>query len=204
MQGAKEVVTKLKDMGVTVKFRQAMHEKIALVDKIIKWIGSLNILSHNTRKEYMERIEGERSAKEIFDKFDLEDLLINPNLIGEICPKCKTGFIVKKFSRKNKQYFYGCSNYPDCDFTANIKTRTLDDLNARTRNSRPPNIQQTYNRRTTTNQNDSSSTNAETVKDLFGNETKGRQWETSICFWSSVVLPGYKYSPKKKAWWKKK
>ncbi|QHL88232.1 abortive phage resistance protein [Nibribacter ruber] len=30
------------------------------------------------------------------------------------------------------------------------------------------------------------------------------RWETSICYWSAVELPGYTYAIKKNAWWKKK
>ncbi len=30
------------------------------------------------------------------------------------------------------------------------------------------------------------------------------QWETSLNYWSSIKLPGYKYSYRKKAYWKKK
>jgi len=35
--------------------------------------------------------------------------------IGVKCPKCKEGEIVKKRTRKGK-FFYGCSNWPKCDF----------------------------------------------------------------------------------------
>ncbi|MBX2977018.1 MAG: type I DNA topoisomerase [Ignavibacteriaceae bacterium] len=31
------------------------------------------------------------------------------------CPKCKTGDIIERRTKKNR-YFYGCSRYPDCDF----------------------------------------------------------------------------------------
>ena len=31
------------------------------------------------------------------------------------CPKCKTGNVAEKRTKKRK-IFYGCSNYPDCDF----------------------------------------------------------------------------------------
>lgn len=31
-----------------------------------------------------------------------------------------------------------------------------------------------------------------------------KQWETPLCYWSSVQLPGYAYSQKKQAWWKSK
>ncbi len=37
--------------------------------------------------------------------------------IGVDCPKCKDGEIVKRKSKKGKT-FYGCSNYPDCDFVS--------------------------------------------------------------------------------------
>lgn len=35
--------------------------------------------------------------------------------IGVKCPKCKTGDVVERKSKKNR-VFYGCSNYPECDF----------------------------------------------------------------------------------------
>ncbi len=37
--------------------------------------------------------------------------------IGIECPKCEDGEIVKRKSKKGKT-FYGCSNYPDCDFVS--------------------------------------------------------------------------------------
>ncbi|MCF8001983.1 MAG: type I DNA topoisomerase [Halanaerobiales bacterium] len=37
--------------------------------------------------------------------------------IGIDCPKCEDGEIVKRKSKKGKT-FYGCSNYPDCDFVS--------------------------------------------------------------------------------------
>ncbi|MCI2899327.1 type I DNA topoisomerase [Staphylococcus hominis] len=35
--------------------------------------------------------------------------------IGVACPKCKDGDVVERKSKKNR-LFYGCSNYPECDF----------------------------------------------------------------------------------------
>lgn len=35
--------------------------------------------------------------------------------LGIKCPKCKTGEIIKKRSKRGK-IFYGCNNWPDCDF----------------------------------------------------------------------------------------
>jgi len=45
---------------------------------------------------------------------------IKQNMIGMICPKCGEGDIVEKKARRGN-IFYGCSNYPKCDFTANHK-----------------------------------------------------------------------------------
>jgi len=203
MQGSKEVMTKLKELGVTVKFRQEMHEKIALIDRKIKWIGSLNILSHNTRKEYMERIEGENSSKELFDKFNLDDLLMKQNINGEICPICNSNYIGVRFSFKNKQYFYCCSS-SECHFTANIKTRNLDELRNGTIKTKSTNNYTTKINVVTPTKNHTSVKRPETGKNLFGEEKDGKQWETPLTFWSSVKLAGYSYSEKKKAWWKKK
>ncbi|MFT9847870.1 type I DNA topoisomerase [Aneurinibacillus sp. REN35] len=37
--------------------------------------------------------------------------------IGVKCPKCETGEIVERKSKKNR-LFYGCNNYPECDFVS--------------------------------------------------------------------------------------
>ncbi|MGC2547323.1 MAG: type I DNA topoisomerase, partial [Silvibacterium sp.] len=45
---------------------------------------------------------------------------IKQNTIGVKCPKCLEGDIVEKKARRGN-FFYGCSEYPKCDFTANYK-----------------------------------------------------------------------------------
>ncbi|MGC2164132.1 MAG: type I DNA topoisomerase [Silvibacterium sp.] len=45
---------------------------------------------------------------------------IKQNTIGMKCPKCHDGDIVEKKARRGN-FFYGCSEYPKCDFTANYK-----------------------------------------------------------------------------------
>jgi hypothetical protein len=169
--------------------------------KKIKWVGSLNILSHNSRKEYMERMEGEDSIKELFNRFNLDDLLFNENINGEFCPLCYENglinFIRPKYSWRYKKSFYGCSSYrtDNCRFTADIRTRTLDDLTDKHKNKRHSNKKK---------QKASSSTTNDFNNDLFGNPINGQQWVTPKCYWSSVKISGYKYSKKKNAWWKSK
>lgn len=196
LKGATEVVAKLKAMNIIVKFRDGMHEKIAIIDRKIEWSGSLNILSHNTRKEYMKRFEGEHTVKELFLRFDLEELLYSPNLNGESCPKCRVNFVRPKLYFGKS--FFGCSGYPDCDFTADIRIKTLEEAEKRQakRNSAPP--------KQPPKKNNFTPKPTETTTDLFGNTQEGKQWESPKLFWSSVEIKGYKYSKKKNAWWKAK
>ncbi len=45
---------------------------------------------------------------------------VKQNFIGVKCPQCKEGEIVEKKARRGN-FFYGCSTYPDCDFTSAYK-----------------------------------------------------------------------------------
>lgn len=184
-EDAKEVIKHLNSIGIIVKFRSQMHEKIALLDRKIKWIGSLNILSHNKKKEYMERVVGEESAKELYEKFDLENILIKSNLIGEVCPRCSDGYITIKKQRKYPyKEFYGCTNFSNgCKWTGNIKDNTYkkDDIRS------------------------DWDTQKITSSDNLNIDRNNRtEWESKTLYWSSVKKPGYRYSQKKNAWWKKK
>ncbi len=42
------------------------------------------------------------------------------------------------------------------------------------------------------------------AKKVHQNEETIRIWTSPLCFWSSAALPGFKYSEKKKAWWKRR
>jgi DNA topoisomerase-1 len=37
------------------------------------------------------------------------------------CPKCEDGELVEKKARRRGNTFYGCSNYPKCEFTSAFK-----------------------------------------------------------------------------------
>lgn len=53
-------------LGVQVLMVKGHHRKIAMIDRKIVWKGSLNILSHNHSREFMEREEDEAKAKTLF------------------------------------------------------------------------------------------------------------------------------------------
>jgi DNA topoisomerase-1 len=45
---------------------------------------------------------------------------VKQNFIGMKCPKCTDGELVEKKARRGN-FFYGCANYPKCDFTSATK-----------------------------------------------------------------------------------
>jgi DNA topoisomerase I len=45
---------------------------------------------------------------------------VKQNLVGVKCPQCKEGDVAEKKARRGN-YFYGCTNYPKCDFTSAYK-----------------------------------------------------------------------------------
>jgi DNA topoisomerase-1 len=46
---------------------------------------------------------------------------IKQNFIGVKCPQCADGELVEKKARRRGNTFYGCSNYPSCEFTSAYK-----------------------------------------------------------------------------------
>ena len=46
---------------------------------------------------------------------------IKQNFIGVKCPQCADGELVEKKARRRGNTFYGCSNYPACEFTSAYK-----------------------------------------------------------------------------------
>ena len=69
--------------------------------------------------------------KQFWDRFNdayktaeltLEKTILIPKLVGELCPYDQ-GQLVFKNSRKNEE-FIGCNNFPNCNFTKNIKSKS--------------------------------------------------------------------------------
>jgi ssDNA-binding Zn-finger/Zn-ribbon topoisomerase 1 len=68
-----ETIDKLRELGVVVDLRGRMHEKVAIIDQMIAWHGSLNILSHRDTSESMLRLTGETACRHLID-------LISPSI----------------------------------------------------------------------------------------------------------------------------
>ena len=53
------------------------------------------------------------------ENVEIKSELIEKDETGALCPKCKTGHLIKRKNEKTGKYFIGCSNYPKCDYTVN-------------------------------------------------------------------------------------
>jgi len=63
--GLTEIISGIRELGITVDFRSDMHEKFAIIDGRILWHGSLNILSHRNTSESMLRIPSEAACVQL-------------------------------------------------------------------------------------------------------------------------------------------
>jgi len=102
--GLEENIQDIIKTGVAVDLRAWMHEKFAIIDKSILWIGSLNIFSHSKTSETMLRIPSESvcqqmaqfvtsaSRKELRDKKADIDLTKKEN---PACPNCSKPMVWK-------------------------------------------------------------------------------------------------------------
>lgn len=73
-----------------------------LRDKIFNYMTSTNIQSKGTLKKHVESIHDTKNAT-------------NEKISNNICPKCGGSLTLRKGKYGN---FKGCSNYPNCKFTA--------------------------------------------------------------------------------------
>ncbi len=65
---SEEQIRQFEQMGVQVFVcKDNHHRKLAILDRKILWEGSLNILSQNYSHEIMRQIEGQESARDMFE-----------------------------------------------------------------------------------------------------------------------------------------
>lgn len=139
-----ELHTVLRNLGVDLKLEPGVHEKIAIVDGLITWHGSLNIMSHNAgTSEIMARFDSEEVATEIYREIatpsraplrtnsknvrSVDRSKANVQELGDDClrPGCDGKMSRLKVNRTTKQEFLSCSNYEnsenECKWTSNPK-----------------------------------------------------------------------------------
>jgi hypothetical protein len=73
---AQDVVENLQKLGATVLFTGGHHRKLAIIDRLTTWEGSLNILSHNDSCEIMRRTQSVALAKQLMQFIKIEKYLM--------------------------------------------------------------------------------------------------------------------------------
>lgn len=43
--------------------------------------------------------------------------------LQELCPRCKEGILIRRYSDEKRASLYGCSNYPYCEYTCDIRSK---------------------------------------------------------------------------------
>jgi superfamily I DNA and/or RNA helicase len=107
-----------------------MHEKLAVLDGKVVWLGSLNILSHYKASEIMVRIESPDFAHSISTEYQYQRTAPTSRKLSNISASLKKGDKcdrpgcdgaireipagVSKTSGRQYPAFLSCSNYPNC------------------------------------------------------------------------------------------
>ena len=95
---------------VDVSFTADMEEKLDDVESgKIDWVKVMDSFYPNFHQQIID-------AGKSIEKVKFED-----EHTGETCPKCKKGELLIKSGRFGK--FIACSNFPECDYTDNIKIK---------------------------------------------------------------------------------
>jgi hypothetical protein len=123
-----ELHSQLERVAGELRFVEKMHEKLAIIDGRVSWLGSLNILSHHSASEIMMRIESSEFAQSLLKEYERPALqkkkgpnssnLSTQVQAGSPCPLdgCKgtMSLVPSGFSKKTgKPYgaFLGCTKF---------------------------------------------------------------------------------------------
>lgn len=132
-----EIHTKLDTVFKELRPISKMHEKLAIFDQRVVWLGSLNILSHKNSTEIMVRIDSPDFAASIIEEYQNQRISRGRSTkvyppgkqpkIGDKCdrPGCGGKFAhrpagVSKKTGRAYSAFLACDNYRinDCENTA--------------------------------------------------------------------------------------
>ncbi|TET45649.1 hypothetical protein E3J62_06760 [candidate division TA06 bacterium] len=84
-----KVLKGLEESGFTVALRSNMHEKFAMVDGRILWLGPLNILSHKDTDQVMLRLSSKAACRMMTEMQSLPERMKEvPSFANPKCGKC--------------------------------------------------------------------------------------------------------------------
>lgn len=96
----------LEKWGIVVIHKRRMHEKIAIIDNSILWIGSLNIMSYSSTQEIMERRFSKNVVEDFIKTLRLLDLLREYEDGSPTCPICKSEVVASE--GRDEPYYWRC------------------------------------------------------------------------------------------------
>ena len=92
--------------GIIVIHKRRMHEKLAIIDNSILWIGSLNILSFSSTQEIMERRFSTNVVEDFIKTLRVHDLLREYENGKPSCPICGSEVVASE--GRNDPYYWRC------------------------------------------------------------------------------------------------
>lgn len=91
---------------------KALPEEITLPDETSKWEDGLEAIYKKDKNVTLDSfVEGLATRLPELMNIDKSNFKLNEKLI---CPDCKKGVLQRRSTKDKKQYFWGCSNYPEC------------------------------------------------------------------------------------------
>jgi hypothetical protein len=96
----------LEKWGIIVIHKRRMHEKLAIIDNHILWIGSLNILSFSSTREIMERRLSNNVVDDFIKTLRIHDLLKEYERGKPSCPICGSEVVASE--GRNDPYYWRC------------------------------------------------------------------------------------------------
>jgi hypothetical protein len=72
---ATEAITALEVLGCSILYTGGHHRKIAIIDRLVTWEGSLNILSYNDSCEIMRKITSRTLAEQMISFLEIDKYL---------------------------------------------------------------------------------------------------------------------------------
>lgn len=106
----------LTDTGVSIIHKGKMHEKLAIVDDDVIWIGSLNVLSFSGGTgEIMQRHENRELTADFEKLYDIGHISeAVENDVELVCPICGAEMLIKESDSGG--IYWSCSS-SSCDYT---------------------------------------------------------------------------------------
>ena len=96
----------LEKWGVVVIHKRRMHEKLAIIDNSILWIGSLNILSFSSTQEIMERRFSKNVVEDFIKTLRVYDLLREYGDGKPTCPICQSEVVASE--GRDDPFYWRC------------------------------------------------------------------------------------------------